>query len=140
MLQPKSFCFTILFPRLYFGTHSDFGQGCQMVYFQTKNPTLGKFWRVLQRYILWPFGRFYDHLVHFVAIRYILWSFGTFSPLLVCCTKKNLATLTLATLICFHNAGDQSTRSNVTFLQRCKIAKQHSPTSFLPPRQDESPV
>jgi hypothetical protein len=23
-------------------------QGCQMVYFQTKNPKLGKFWRVLQ--------------------------------------------------------------------------------------------
>jgi hypothetical protein len=48
-------------------------QGCQMVYFQTKNPKLGKFWRAL----LWinfvhfmpiwnllsPFGIVYGHLV-----------------------------------------------------------------------------
>jgi hypothetical protein len=54
------------------------GQGCQMVYFQTKNPNLGIFWRVLQWKML-----------------YILWSFGIFSPVLVCCAKKNLATLIL---------------------------------------------
>jgi hypothetical protein len=59
-------------------------QGCQMVYFQ--------------RYIfkglaiedvsvfLWPFCRFYGHLVYFMAIWYIF-------PLLVCYIKKNLATL-----------------------------------------------
>jgi hypothetical protein len=38
--------------------------GCQMVYFQTKNPTLGKF----GLHILWPFGKFfgyYGHLVYF---------------------------------------------------------------------------
>jgi hypothetical protein len=29
----------------------------------------------------------------FVIIWYILWLFGIFSPILVCCTKKNLATL-----------------------------------------------
>jgi hypothetical protein len=28
--------------------HKRLSQGCQMVYFQTKNPTLGKFWSVLQ--------------------------------------------------------------------------------------------
>jgi hypothetical protein len=28
-----------------------------------------------------------------MAIWYILWSFGTFFPVLVFCTKKNLATL-----------------------------------------------
>jgi hypothetical protein len=47
-------------------------------------------------------GIFYDHLVYFAAIGnilhmaiwYILWSFGIFFPVLVvCCTKKNLATL-----------------------------------------------
>jgi hypothetical protein len=35
------------------------GQGCQMVYFQTKNPNLGRFWRALdwkKGYISWPFG------------------------------------------------------------------------------------
>jgi hypothetical protein len=32
-------------------------------------------------------------LVHFVFIWYILCSFGTFFPVLVSCTKKNLATL-----------------------------------------------
>jgi hypothetical protein len=36
--------------------------------------------------ILRPFGKFYDHLVHFVFIWYIF-------PVLVSCTKKNLATL-----------------------------------------------
>jgi hypothetical protein len=37
-------------------------------------------------YILWPFGLFYGHLV------FGIWSFGIFSLVLVCCTKKNLAT------------------------------------------------
>jgi hypothetical protein len=43
--------------------------------------------------ILWPFGIFYNHLKCFMAIRYILRSFGNFLPILVCCAKKNLATL-----------------------------------------------
>jgi hypothetical protein len=46
---------------------TDHMQGCQVVYFQTKNPNLGKFWRVLQWrrcwLILWPFGLFYCHFV-----------------------------------------------------------------------------
>jgi hypothetical protein len=57
-------------------------QGCQMVFIQTKNPNLGKFWRVLQRKML-----------YFNAICSILRSFGIFFPVLVFCTKKNLATL-----------------------------------------------
>jgi hypothetical protein len=46
-----------------------------MVCSQTKNPNLGKFWRALDWKmfiyfmaiwdILWPFGIFYGHLVHF---------------------------------------------------------------------------
>jgi hypothetical protein len=36
--------------------------------------------------IFWTFGKFYDHLVHFVLIRQIF-------PVLVSQTKKNLATL-----------------------------------------------
>jgi hypothetical protein len=61
-------------------------QGCQMVYFQTQNPNLGKFWRVLDGKmllylmaiwnVLWTFGIFYDHLVHFVFIWYIFSGFG----------------------------------------------------------------
>jgi hypothetical protein len=61
-------------------------QGCQMSYFQTKNPNLGKFWRVLQWKMLvyfmaiwsnlWQFCIFYDHLVYFVLILYILSRFG----------------------------------------------------------------
>jgi hypothetical protein len=64
---------------------SGFLRGCQMVYFQTKNPNLGKFWRALEwkmlKYfmtiwnILRTFGIFYDHLVHFVLIWYIFSSF-----------------------------------------------------------------
>jgi hypothetical protein len=76
-------------------------QGCQMAYFQNKNPNLGKLWRVLQCkmlvhfmaiwiifrqfgifvtiwYILQPFGIFWDTLVYFVAIWYILWPFDIF--------------------------------------------------------------
>jgi hypothetical protein len=37
--------------------------------------------------------KFYGHLVYFAAIWYILWSSGIFFPVLVCCSKKNLATL-----------------------------------------------
>jgi hypothetical protein len=57
-----------------------------MAYFQTKNPDLSKFWKVLQWkvllnfpsiwYLLWPFGEFFGHLVCFLVIWYILWSFG----------------------------------------------------------------
>jgi hypothetical protein len=45
--------------------------------------------------ILCPFALFYCHWVYFMAIRYILLLLGTFFPSLVCCTKKNLATLVL---------------------------------------------
>jgi hypothetical protein len=55
-------------------------QGCQMVYFQTKNPDLGKFkrtldWKMLIYFmVIWnileTFGIFYDHLVHFLLIWY----------------------------------------------------------------------
>jgi hypothetical protein len=38
-------------------------------------------------------GIFYSQLVYFVAIRYILCEFGIFFPVLLCCTKENLATL-----------------------------------------------
>jgi hypothetical protein len=68
-------------------------KGCQMVYFHTKNPNLGKFCRVFQWKML-MFGLSYWHLVflwpfslvYFMVIWYIF-------PVLVCCTKKNLATL-----------------------------------------------
>jgi hypothetical protein len=36
---------------------------------------------------------FNGQLVYFMAIWFILWSFGIFSAVLVCCAKKNLATL-----------------------------------------------
>jgi hypothetical protein len=65
-------------------------------------------------HILWPFGIFYGLLVHFMVFWYILWSFDKFYGRLVhftcgrlvyfmviwyifyrlvCCSKKNLATL-----------------------------------------------
>jgi hypothetical protein len=56
-------------------------QGCQIAYFQTKNPDFGKFWRVLQWKILvyfWPFGPFYGYLVYFMVIWDIFWLFGMF--------------------------------------------------------------
>jgi hypothetical protein len=55
---------------------------------------------------LWLCGIFCGNLVYFVAIWYFLWLFGIvcairyilglfgiFSPVFVCCTNKNLATL-----------------------------------------------
>jgi hypothetical protein len=61
-----------------------------MVRLQTKNPNLGKFWRVLQWKMLvyfmdtWSILRsfviFYGHLVHFTVFCCILWIFG-----IVCC-------------------------------------------------------
>jgi hypothetical protein len=41
-------------------------------------------------YILWPFGIFCGDLVYFVMIWYIF-------PVLVCCSKKNLASLVSST-------------------------------------------
>jgi hypothetical protein len=57
--------------------------------FSNQKSQLGvKFW-----YILLPFGLFYGHWKYFMSIWFTLWSFGTFLPVLVFCTKKNLATL-----------------------------------------------
>jgi hypothetical protein len=78
------------------------GQGCQMVYFQTKNTNLGKFRSDLQRKVLlnfkviWsnslPFGILvYIHILW--PFWYILWPFWYIFHILVGCTKKNLATL-----------------------------------------------
>jgi hypothetical protein len=71
-------------------------QGCQMVYFQTKTPKWGKFrialdWKMLKIFmaswiILQSYAIFYGQLVWFVFIWYIF-------PVLVSCTKNNLATL-----------------------------------------------
>jgi hypothetical protein len=45
-----------------------------MVCFQTKNPNLGKLWRVLQWKMMVCI--FYGHLVHFTVVCCILWTFG----------------------------------------------------------------
>jgi hypothetical protein len=55
---------------------------------------VGHIWEGLGRsrnfwFILRPFWNIYGHLVYFVVIWYI------FFPILVCCTKKNLATLNI---------------------------------------------
>jgi hypothetical protein len=46
----------------------------RVLYFQTKNPNLSKFWRALQCVML--VGIFFVHLVNFMAVWYILWPFG----------------------------------------------------------------
>jgi hypothetical protein len=87
-----------------------------MSYFQTKNSNLGKFGRVLQWKILvkfmtiWsylrPFGIFRGNLVNFIVIWYIF-------PILVCCTKKNLATVNL------HNSDiNEQLDSPLTYLNK----------------------
>jgi hypothetical protein len=69
----KYFRSYISYPTWTFGIWDTWEQGCQMVYFQTENPNLGKFWRALEwkRLVyymaiwnkLWPFGIYYGHLV-----------------------------------------------------------------------------
>jgi hypothetical protein len=49
-------------------------QGCQIVYFQTKNPNLGKLWNALE----------WERFVYFMVIWKILWPFvGIFCAHLV---------------------------------------------------------
>jgi hypothetical protein len=47
-------------------------QGCQMVYFQNKDPNLGKFWIVLRwkmlEYFSWAFGLFYGQMIYIMPI------------------------------------------------------------------------
>jgi hypothetical protein len=79
-----------------------------MVYFQTKNPKFGNFFEGNRRCLVYfsQFGIFYGYLVYFMVIWYIMWLFGIFYghlvyyvviwsifSVLVCCSKKNLATL-----------------------------------------------
>jgi hypothetical protein len=60
-----------------------------------------QFVKTLEGLAMEDVGISYVHLVNFPAIWHILWQFdicvyprfGTFFPVLVCCTKKNLATL-----------------------------------------------
>jgi hypothetical protein len=59
-------------------------QCCQMVYFQTQNPNLGKFWNVLQL-----------RMLLLLPLCSTLRQNGIFYFHLVCCTEKNLATLLL---------------------------------------------
>jgi hypothetical protein len=68
-----------------------------MVYFQTKKSQFGK---ILECLAIKAVGKFNGHLVDFTAISYIFCPsgifcghFGIFFPVLVCCTKINLATL-----------------------------------------------
>jgi hypothetical protein len=68
-----------------------------MVCFQTKNPSLGNFWRV---FWIVNVSIFYDHLEYFMPIWYNLWTFDIvcghllyFFPIWYVWTKKNLSTL-----------------------------------------------
>jgi hypothetical protein len=44
----------------------DRGQGCQMAYFQTQNPNLNKFWRVLQ----WKMLAYYMSIIWCIFSRF----------------------------------------------------------------------
>jgi hypothetical protein len=95
MMQHVATFFRFLETRLFFSeidrptfdaVETEQMQGCQMVCFQTKNPDLGKFWRVLLWKILVYFMTIWfhlqpseilcGHLVYFVVIWYIFHGFG----------------------------------------------------------------
>jgi hypothetical protein len=72
------------------------GSGLPDGIFSNQKSKFGYFLRVLQ----WKMLYFYGHLFYFTAIWQTLWTFGTVCgnlvyslPFWVCCTKKNLATL-----------------------------------------------
>jgi hypothetical protein len=60
-------------------------------------------------------GIFYGHLVHFTVFCYILWTFSNFVvigyifPVLVFCTKKNLATMVA-------RGGEQTRGLSISFI------------------------
>jgi hypothetical protein len=93
-LEQCFFAFVSRKQHFHFGFLRQNFQGCQMVFFKTKNQNLGKFWTVFKWKMwvnfndIWPI---YCYLEYLVAILYILWSFWYIFPVLVCCTKKNLA-------------------------------------------------
>jgi hypothetical protein len=67
-----------------------------MVYFQTKNPNLGKFWRVLQWKMLVYFMNILSLVRSFDTFNgylVFLWQVGMFFSVLVYCINKNLATM-----------------------------------------------
>jgi hypothetical protein len=109
-------------------------QGCQMVSIQTKNLNVGKFWRALDwkmliyLHILWPLGIFCRHLGHFMTIWYILCSFGTLFPVLVSCTKNNLATL----YVCTCTEKKVSARFLEATVNHLKGSVLHLPSCRLP--------
>jgi hypothetical protein len=74
-----------------------------MFCFQTKNPNLGKFWRVLQWKLLvyvmaiWSILQPFDTYILWHLVN--LWLFGIVLVVLVWRTKKNLATLPTTTVL-----------------------------------------
>jgi hypothetical protein len=79
---------------------------CRVAKWYIFNPNIpiqadfGGHWNSQRCYILWPFVIcIFNRLVCFMACLYVLRSFGNFSPILVCWTKKNLATLALCTYV-----------------------------------------
>jgi hypothetical protein len=103
-------------------------QGCQMVYFQTKNPNLGKFWRALEWALLVYFMVIWNILRPFGIC--IFWPLGNvgviwyISPVLVYCVKKNLATLSWhPDQLSLASDGNDDISKNIplfsTYLRRC---------------------
>jgi hypothetical protein len=69
-----------------------------MAYFQAKNPNLGIFESLgienVGIYFVVILNMCFTTIFYVLwSLWYILWSFGKFFPVLVCCAKKNLATL-----------------------------------------------
>jgi hypothetical protein len=56
-------------------------------------PKKSRFGLILEGFAMEDVGILYGHLVYLQLFWYVLWLFGIFFPVLVCCTKKNLATL-----------------------------------------------
>jgi hypothetical protein len=68
-------------------------QGCQMVYYETKNRNLGKFCRVFQWKMLAHFRAIWSILQPFGILCDILYDHLLYFSVLVCCSNKNLAAL-----------------------------------------------
>jgi hypothetical protein len=120
-----------------------------MAYFQTQNPNLGKFWRVLQWkmlvYILaiWSIlqlsGIFCGHFW------YNVWSFGIFLPfwynvhmviwyifaVLVCSIEKNLASVLLRGNCSQSYIRKRVCQKKISFLFASTFAKKHISTVFF---------
>jgi hypothetical protein len=120
-------------------SQSLFRQGCQMVYFQTKVPNLGYIWSAFDWKMSVYFMAIWNRYVYNRHSGYCMVIWYIF-PVLVSCTKKNLATLVaridskcsiVPTSTLFDRSRQQFTSSYVCYNPICSKRQNETCLQFL---------